>query len=56
MFIEKREGFLELILDLADKIRNEKIISQKEEVDRVKKYYSKAEIKEATLKFLDSLF
>ena len=55
MFIEKRVGFLELILDLANKIRNKKVISQEQEVERIKKYYSKTVIKENALAFLDEL-
>ena len=55
LFIEKREGFLELILDLANKIRRGKNITDKKETERIKKYYSKTEIKQNTLTFLDEI-
>ena len=55
LFIEKREGFLELILDLANKIRSEKKITDEKETERIKKYYSKKEIKKNTLAFLDEI-
>ena len=55
LFIEKREGFLELILDLANKIRSGENITEEKETERIKKYYSKTEIKENTLTFLDEI-
>ena len=55
LFMEKREGFLELILDLANKIRRGKNITDEKETERIKKYYSKPEIKENTLTFLDEI-
>ena len=55
LFIEKREGFLELILDLANKIRSGKNITDEKETERIKKYYSKKEIKKNTLAFLDEI-
>jgi hypothetical protein len=55
LFMEKREGFLELILDLANKIRSGKNITDEKETERIKKYYSKKEIKKNTLAFLDEI-
>lgn len=55
MFIGERKEFLNMIISIAADIRDDKIKLSEMEVERIKKYYSKSEIKQKTLDFFKTL-